>query len=100
MLPQHIWGAPVLLSTWSVDPVKILTRRELAALLADHPSRSVSRRMNRVILRLACCCGLRVSEIGALRLADGRTCASGPTAPRARRPAPFRCGGTPAHLRT
>ncbi|HJZ90098.1 MAG TPA: site-specific integrase [Gemmataceae bacterium] len=60
----------MLLSTWSVDPVKILTRRELAALLADHPSRSVSRRMNRVILRLACCCGLRVSEIGALRLAD------------------------------
>jgi integrase len=26
--------------------------------------------MNRVIFRLACCCGLRVSEVGALRLED------------------------------
>jgi integrase len=29
-----------------------------------------NRRLNRVIVRLACCCGLRASEIAGLRLAD------------------------------
>ena len=57
-------------SAWTVEPVKILTRYELAAVLAGPAPRSASRRMNRVILRLACCCGLRDSEIGALRLSD------------------------------
>jgi len=58
---------------WNVDPVKILTRCELAGVLDDlnrKASRSASTRMNRAIFRLACCCGLRVSEIGALRLED------------------------------
>src|SRR5262245_26107745 len=66
-------GARMFASAWTVDPVKILTRRELANVLADlarRAPRSASRRMNQVILRLACCCGLRVSEIGALRLVD------------------------------
>ena len=61
------------LSAWSVDPVQILTCRELACVLGDlarRAPRSAGQRMNRVIFRLACCCGLRVSEIGALRLAD------------------------------
>ncbi|MBI3468952.1 MAG: site-specific integrase [Planctomycetes bacterium] len=57
-------------SIWSLDPLKILTRRELAAVLAGPAPRSAGARMNRVIFRLACCCGLRVSEIAALRLAD------------------------------
>ncbi|MBI3465496.1 MAG: site-specific integrase [Planctomycetes bacterium] len=57
-------------SIWSLDPLKILTRRELAAVLAGPALRSSGARMNRVIFRLACCCGLRVSEIAALRQAD------------------------------
>src|SRR3990172_3073545 len=58
---------------WNIDPVRILTRRELACVLADlerRAERSASARMNRAIFRLACCCGLRVSEIAALRLED------------------------------
>ena len=59
--------------TWNIDPVRILTRRELACVLEDlarRASRSVNTRMNRVIFRLATCTGLRVSEIGALQLND------------------------------
>src|SRR5436309_5497729 len=60
-------------SGWNVDPVRILTRRELAAVLGDLSQRSAmncNARLNRTILRLACCCGLRVSEIAGLRLGD------------------------------
>lgn len=60
-------------STWNIHPVQILTRRELACVLEDlgeKAPRSANARMNRVIFRLACCCGLRVSEIAALRLSD------------------------------
>src|ERR1700679_1046278 len=56
-----------------VDPVKILTRRELAGVLHDlarRAPRSAGTRMNRAIFRLACCCGLCVSEIAALKLGD------------------------------
>ena len=63
----------MIASEWNVDPVKILTRRELATVLEDLARQtplSSTARMNRVIFRLACCCGLRVSEIAALRLAD------------------------------
>jgi len=59
----------------AADPTKILTRRELAAVLADlkrKAPRSKNTRMNLVLLRLAACCGLRVSEIAALRIADVR----------------------------
>lgn len=59
-----------------VDATKILTRRELAAVLADLASkapRSRNTRMNLILIRLACCCGLRVSEIAGLRLSDLRT---------------------------
>ena len=44
--------------TWNIDPVKILTRVELALVLVDlarRALRSTSMRMNRVIFRLACC---------------------------------------------
>jgi integrase len=60
-------------SAWNVDEFKILTRQELATVLEDlarQTPHSAGNRMNRVIFRLACCCGLRVSEIAALRLAD------------------------------
>ncbi len=68
-------------STWVVDPVKILTRRELGIVLDDlsrRALRSQGTRMNRAIFRLACCCGLRVSEIAALRVADVRVVAGRP----------------------
>lgn len=58
---------------WALDAVKILTRSELACVLADlakRAKRSKHVRMNLAIFRLACCCGLRVSEIRALRLGD------------------------------
>ena len=59
----------------TLDPTKILTRRELTAVLADlnrKAPRSRSTRLNLVIVRLACCCGLRASEIARLRVADVR----------------------------
>jgi integrase len=60
-------------TAWRVDQAKILTRRELAAVLADlkrKAPRSPSTRLNLVVFRLACCCGLRASEIAGLRLDD------------------------------
>lgn len=64
-----------------VDATKILTRRELALVLADlarKAPRSANTRMNLVLVRLACCCGLRVSEIAGLRVSDVRTDVSRP----------------------
>src|SRR6478752_2370678 len=58
------------------DPTKILTRGELAAVLADlrrKAPRSKNTRLNLVIFRLATCCGLRASEIAMLQIADVRT---------------------------
>ena len=58
-----------------VDPTKILSRRELAAVLADitkRAPRSANTWMNLILVRLACCCGLRVSEIAGLHISDVR----------------------------
>ncbi|MGD9856944.1 MAG: tyrosine-type recombinase/integrase [Planctomycetaceae bacterium] len=58
-----------------VDSTKILTRTELAAVLADlhaRAPRSANTRLNLTLVRLACCCGLRASEIAALQVADVR----------------------------
>src|SRR5262249_1224500 len=58
---------------WNLDPTKILTRRELATVLRDgheQAQRSSNARRNLIIVRLACCCGLRVSEIAGLQLDD------------------------------
>jgi integrase len=58
---------------WTVDVTRVLTRRELATVLADARAQaacSLNAQRNLIIVRLACCCGLRVSEIGALRLDD------------------------------
>lgn len=63
------------LSTWKIDQLTILTRREIATVLADlarKAPRSAGTRQNRIIFRLACCCGLRASEIAALRVGDVR----------------------------
>jgi len=59
----------------TADPTKILTRRELAAVLADlkrKAQRSKNTRLNLVLFRLAACCGLRASEIAHLQIADVR----------------------------
>ena len=58
---------------WNIDAACILTRRELTAVLDDlhaKAGRSANTWRNLIIFRLACCCGLRVSEIAQLCLAD------------------------------
>lgn len=62
-------------STWQVDSWRLLSRTELAAVLADlerKAASSLNTRLNLLIVRLACCCGLRVSEIANLGLGDVR----------------------------
>ncbi len=56
----------------SVDRTRILARSEIATVLADlqRKRRSVNTRQNAVIFRLATCCGLRVSEVVGLTLAN------------------------------
>jgi integrase len=59
--------------TWNLDATSILTRHELATVLTDLKTktrRSTNAMRNLVIFRLACCCGLRVSEISGLQLDD------------------------------
>jgi integrase len=58
-------------SMMHVEQTQILTRGELALVLAygkQQAKRSANAWRNLVIVRLACCCGLRVSEIAALQL--------------------------------
>src|SRR5579863_2226493 len=58
-----------------VDATKILSRRELAAVLADlqrWAPRSANTWLNLILVRLSCCCGLRVSEIAGLHISDIR----------------------------
>ena len=58
-------------ATWIMDQTKLLTRSEIAAVLADlkrKSKRSINTQMNLVIFRLATCCGLRVSEISQLQM--------------------------------
>lgn len=65
----------LIASDWRIDATQVLTRREIATVLADlqlKARRSPNTRMNMVIFRLACCCGLRVSEIAGIRLVDVR----------------------------
>jgi integrase len=60
---------------WKPTADKILTMAEIQAVLADlrrRSKRSVNSRMNLALFRLATCCGLRVSELTALQLADVR----------------------------
>ena len=62
-----------VIAPWNLDPTRLLSRRELTTVLADlatRARRSVNDRRNRIVVRLACCCGLRVSEIAGLQLDD------------------------------
>ncbi len=59
----------------AADATKILTRHEIASVLADlsrKAPRSPGTRLNLVLFRLACCCGLRASEIASLQIDDVR----------------------------
>jgi len=55
-----------------VDPIKILTRTEIRQIIEElrRKRRSVNTRLNLVIFRLSTCCGLRVSEIVGLKMAN------------------------------
>jgi integrase len=58
---------------WKIEPTSVLSRRELAAVVAHlrvRAARSPNARLNLVLVRLACCAGLRASEIGGLRIGD------------------------------
>ena len=60
-------------ATWTIGPDKLLTSGEILAVVADlrrTAGRSKNTRMNLAIFRLACSCGLRVSEIIGLRISD------------------------------
>jgi integrase len=61
------------IAPWNLDPTRLLSRRELNTILTDlaiRACRSANDRRNRIVVRLACCCGLRVSEIAGLQLDD------------------------------
>jgi integrase len=56
-----------------VEQTQFFTRGELARVLQhgqQHARRSANAWRNLIIVRLACCCGLRVSEIAGLQLDD------------------------------
>jgi integrase len=60
---------------WTIDRTKILTPAEIARVVPDlkrRARRSLNSRQNLIIFRLATCCGLRVSELIGLRIADVR----------------------------
>lgn len=61
--------------SWRPDETRILSRGELRVVFADlqrRARRSVNSAMNRVIVVLAACCGLRASELCGLSLRDVR----------------------------
>jgi len=61
--------------TWTVDRERILTRAEVQVVLGElnrKSKRSPITKRNRIIFRLATCCGLRVSELTRLTLSNVR----------------------------
>jgi integrase len=61
--------------TWHIDQTQVLTGDEIAAVLDDlrrRSRRSLNSRQNLIVFRLACCCGLRASELAGLNLGDAR----------------------------
>jgi integrase len=75
VLSQNLEVTMQMSSARLADPTKILTRGELAAVLADlrrKAPRSKNTRLNLVLFRLATCCGLRATEIAKLQVGDVR----------------------------
>ncbi len=69
------------MATWTVDKSRILQPDEIRRVLEDlarKGRRSLNTRMNRVIFRLACCAGLRASEIAGLVMGDVQVDSSQP----------------------
>lgn len=63
------------MTTWTVDRERILTAAEIQLVLAElkrKARRSPLTLRQLIIFRLACCCGLRVSELTQLRLSNVR----------------------------
>ena len=63
------------MTSWTVSRDRILTATEIKAVLADltrKARRSPLTRRSLIIFRLACCCGLRASELNRLTLANVR----------------------------
>lgn len=63
------------MTTWTVDRSRILTAIEIQLVLSElkrKARRSLNTAQNLILFRLACCCGLRVSELTSLRLCDVR----------------------------
>jgi len=63
------------MTAWTVDRSRILTATEIKLVLSElkrKARRSSNTAQNLIIFRLACCCGLRVSELTSLRLCDVR----------------------------
>ncbi len=58
-------------SSWNLDSTSVLTRQEFTQVLQNlKVQNSANGQRNLVIFRLACCCGLRVSEIATLQMRD------------------------------
>src|SRR5947208_2159651 len=61
------------METASIDSTKILTRGEIGDVLRElnrKGRRSTNSQQNLIIFRLATCCGLRVSEVVGLKMAN------------------------------
>ena len=61
------------MSPWTVDQTRILSRTEIALVLADlhrRARRSRNSKQNLTVFRLATCCGLRASEIANLKVGN------------------------------
>jgi integrase len=69
------------MTTWTVSRDRILTRSELLKVLAElkrKAKRSPLTHRNLVLFRLACCCGLRASELTRLTLGNVRLTGDSP----------------------
>jgi integrase/recombinase XerD len=78
---------------WTVTREKVLIKDEITRILADlkrKGRRSVNTRQNLILFRLACCCGLRASELTRLTLDNVR---ANSTSPNIRVPKTIAKGG-------
>ena len=63
------------MTAWTVSRDQVLTANEIQLVLSElkrKARRSANTAKNLILFRLACCCGLRVSELTSLRLCDVR----------------------------